>query len=157
MRICAAGVEGLVFPIKADGRDLPFADNFFDAVISLNVLQFFGTDDLYLGWKLLPKVKSGGQLGVVVPGLLNEFEHGIPDYLQPFWHPDLLSWHSPAWWRQHWAKTGLVDMETADNFEDGEGWRIFILWAQVMKREQGLLSTDGGRHISFVRLIARKK
>jgi SAM-dependent methyltransferase len=156
-RVCAAGVEDLVFPMKVDGRELPFADNFFDAVVSLNVLQFFGTDDLYLHWKLLPKVHPGGQLGVVVPGLLHEFKDGIPDYLQPVWHPDFLSWHSPDWLRSHWEKTGLAEIETADNFDDGEGYRTFITWAKVMRRDQGLLPTDGGRNISFVRLVARKK
>jgi cyclopropane fatty-acyl-phospholipid synthase-like methyltransferase len=155
-RIRAAGVEDSVFPLKVDGRDMPFADNFFDAVVSLNVLHFFGTDDMYLPWKLLPKVRPGGQFGVVVPGLLHEFEQGVPAELQPYWHPDLLCWHSPAWWQHHWAKTGLLEVQTADNFDDGEGYNTFITWARVMKRDQGLLSVDGGRNISFVRLIARK-
>jgi SAM-dependent methyltransferase len=156
-RICAAGVEERVFPVKVDGRDMPFADNFFDAVVSLNVLQFFGTDDMYLPWKMLPKIRPGGQLGVVVPGLRQEFEDGVPDELQPFWHPDLLSWHSPEWWGRHWAKTGLVDVQVADNFAGEEGFQMFITWARVMKRDQGLLSVDAGRNISFVRLIATRK
>jgi SAM-dependent methyltransferase len=156
-RICEAGEEDHVFPMKADGRDLPFADNFFDAVVSLNALQFFGTDDLYLPWKLLPKLRPGGQLGVVVPGLRHEFDNGVPDELQPFWQPDFLSWHSADWWNQHWTKTGLVNMMTADNFDDGEGYRIFITWARVMKRDQGLLPADGGRNISFVRLAGTKR
>ncbi len=155
-RICAAGVEQQVFPVRGDGRDLPFADNFFDAIVSLNTLQFFGTDDLYLSWRLLPKLRPGGQLGVVVPGLLHEFEDGVPDYLQPYWKPDFLGWHSPGWWRHHWTKTGLVDVEVADTFPDGEGFTVFITWAKTMKREQGLLSVDGGRNISFVRLVGRK-
>ncbi|HZW04758.1 MAG TPA: methyltransferase domain-containing protein [Anaerolineaceae bacterium] len=155
-RIVAAGVGERVFPLRGDAVDLPFADAFFDAIISLNTLQFVGTDDLFLTWRLLPRLRPGGQIGVVVPGLRHEFEAGPPDHLRPYWSPDLLSWHSPDWWRRHWEKTSLVTIDTADNFADGEGFDLFYTWARVMRREQGLLSADGGRTISFVRLVARK-
>ena len=156
-RICAAGVGDRVFPLRADAVDLPFANDFFDAVISLNTLQFVGTDDLFLPWRLLPKLRPGGWIGVVVPGLRQGFEAGPPEFLQPYWSNDFLSWHSPDWWRRHWEKTGLVDVAVADPFENGEGFDIFFTWAKVMKREQGLLSADGGRSISFVRLGASKR
>ncbi len=35
-RIREAGVEDLVFPIRADARNLPFPKHFFDAAISIN-------------------------------------------------------------------------------------------------------------------------
>ena len=47
-RIRDAGVEDGVFPIHADARALPFAAEFFDAVISLDSFPYYGTDDLYL-------------------------------------------------------------------------------------------------------------
>lgn len=48
-------------------------------------------------------------------------------------------------------------VERADNFADGEGFDLFYTWTRVMKREQGLLTADGGRNISLVRLVARKQ
>jgi cyclopropane fatty-acyl-phospholipid synthase-like methyltransferase len=47
-RIRDAGVENGVFPIHADARSLPFADEFFDAIISIDSFIYYGTDDLYL-------------------------------------------------------------------------------------------------------------
>src|SRR6186997_1965712 len=47
-RIQDAQVEANVFPIHADARALPFAMEFFDAVISIDSLVHFGTDDGYL-------------------------------------------------------------------------------------------------------------
>src|SRR5215213_7998500 len=47
-RIRDAGVEDGVFPLHADARSLPFAPNFFDAVVSVDSFPYFGTDDLYL-------------------------------------------------------------------------------------------------------------
>ena len=66
------GVEDRVFPIHAEAHALPFADGFFDAVVSVDAYHYFGTDDLYLGSHLAGLVKSGGRMGIVVPGLVEE-------------------------------------------------------------------------------------
>jgi cyclopropane fatty-acyl-phospholipid synthase-like methyltransferase len=47
-RIRDAGVEDGVFPIHADARLLPFAAEFFDAIVCIDCFSYFGTDDLYL-------------------------------------------------------------------------------------------------------------
>ena len=46
-RICTEGVEDTVFPIHADARQLPFADEFFDAIVSIDSYHYFGTDVHY--------------------------------------------------------------------------------------------------------------
>lgn len=59
-RICKIGFEKQIFPMKCDTSDLPFANDFFDAVISINALWFFAADDLYLRYRLTRLVKPGG-------------------------------------------------------------------------------------------------
>ncbi len=156
-RIVAAGVRGQVTPLRADARNLPFADGFFDAVVGVNSLQYFGTDDLYLPARLIKVVRPGGQIGMIVPGLLREFDGEVPGYLTPYWDPIFFSWHSPSWWRRHWGQTGLVEVRVTDTLDDGEGYAVFRTWEQVMKSEQRLVEVDGGRNITFVRLVAQKK
>jgi ubiquinone/menaquinone biosynthesis C-methylase UbiE len=43
-RICEMNVEDKVFPIHADAIDLPYADEFFDAMVSINSLFFYATE-----------------------------------------------------------------------------------------------------------------
>src|SRR5262245_1369512 len=43
-RIRDAGVEDGVFPIHADARSLPFAAEFFDAIVSIDAFMYYGTD-----------------------------------------------------------------------------------------------------------------
>jgi len=155
-RIQAAGVEEQVFPLSAEARELPFAEAFFDAVVGINCLQFFGTDDYYLHKRLVNLVKPGGQIGMVVPGILEEFDGLVPDYLQPFWQPDFYSWHSPAWWRLHWLRTGMVEVELCDTFPDGEGYHIFRRFEQAVSEGDKMITLDGGRNITFVRIVARR-
>src|SRR3954466_8282648 len=49
-RVRDARVEDGVFPIHADARALPFAPDFFDAIVCIDSFPYFGTDDLYLNY-----------------------------------------------------------------------------------------------------------
>lgn len=161
-RIHEAGVEDLVYPIRAEAREMPFASGFFDALIAINSLQFFATEDIYLGWHLTRLVKPGGEFGVVLPGfyteLADDYPNNIPDCLKPYWDSCMLNtWHSAAWWRNHWLKTNQVEVLLADNFPDEEGYQTYLRWEQVMEYPNKVAEDDAGRNITFMRLIARKK
>jgi len=155
-RICQAGVGDRVFPLRAEAHEMPFAEGFFDAITGINCLQFFGTDDYYLHEHLVKLVRPGGQTGMVVPGILKELDGPLPEHLLPYWEPDFYSWHSPDWWRDHWLHTGLVDVEVADAFEDGEGYHIFRRFEQAIQGGDKMISIDAGRHITFVRTVVRR-
>ena len=94
-RVCEAGLEDQVFPIHAEAHSLPFPDEFFDAIVSMDAYHYFGTDDLYLGSHLARLVRQEGQMGIVVPGLVREWSSADPpEHLQPYWHWDFSSFHS---------------------------------------------------------------
>jgi SAM-dependent methyltransferase len=161
-RIEEAGVEDRVFPIHAEAHALPFADGFFDAAVSMDAFQYFGTDDLYLGY-YSRFVKPGGEIGIVVPGLTQEIGADIPAHLAPYWVWDFCSFHGPDWWRAHWQKTGLVDVSTADWMP--EGWKLWLKWLEICKEAGGrddpevgkMLRADQGRYLGFTRLVARRR
>ena len=170
-RVSEAAVESSVFPIHGDAHALPFAHGFFDALVSLDAYHYFGTDDLYLGTHFAPLVKRGGEIGIVVPGLVEEFAGDPPPHLASHWaeHWDLWSFHSPGWWRRHWEKTGLVDIELAELIPDG--WRHWLRFDEaslelgfVQKEFERFvpawveaLQTDAGRNVGFTRVVARRK
>ena len=160
-RIRDAGMQDQVFPIHAEAHTLPFADGFFDAAVSMDAYQYFGTDDLYLMY-YSKFVKPGGQLGIVVPGIQHEFDAGLPEYLELYRRTDFWCFHSPAWWRHHWDRSRLVEVETADLMP--RGWQQWLKWQEVC-REYGyrsdeqdteMLNVDAGRNLGFPRVVARK-
>lgn len=156
-RIRDAGVEGGVFPIQADARSLPFAPEFFDAIVAIDSFIYFGTDDLYLNY-LTRFVKPGGAMAIVGAGLMQEFDGAVPEHLTQWWTQDLWCLHSAAWWRRHWERTGLVDIERADTMQ--EGWKRWLDWHRVLapdnRAEIGALEADAGRYLGYVRLVARR-
>ncbi|HUV38998.1 MAG TPA: methyltransferase domain-containing protein [Planctomycetota bacterium] len=170
-RIVEAGVADRVFPIHAEAHALPYADDFFDAIVSLDSYQYYGTDDLYLN-AFVRFLKPGGQIGIVVPGLMREFPDGTPPEhftrVQSngvsFWADDCWSFHTVEWWRTHWGHSSLVEVELADTLEDG--CKHWLLHEKVKPPEKRVcpfppdiecLEADGGRYIGFVRMIARRK
>ena len=50
----------------------------------------------------------------------------VPEHLRAWWTPDLWCLHSAGWWRRHWERTGIVDVEVADTLPDG--WRRWLDW-----------------------------
>ncbi len=63
-RICEAGVADRVFPMHAEAHALPFADGFFDAIVSFDAYHYFGTDVRYLAY-VSRFARSGATIGVV--------------------------------------------------------------------------------------------
>jgi cyclopropane fatty-acyl-phospholipid synthase-like methyltransferase len=157
-RIRDAGLGDGVFPIRADARALPFAADFFDAVVSIDSFFYFGTDDLYLN-DLIRFVKPGGPVAIAGAGLMQEFDGAVPDHLRSWWTPDLWCLHSSAWWRQHWGRTAVLDVEVADTLPDG--WRYWRDWIKLVapdnRTEVGALEADAGSSLGYVRVVGRRR
>ncbi len=164
-RIVEADVASLVTPIHAEAHTLPFAAGFFDAIVSFDAYQYFGTADLYLGY-LLDFLKPGCQIGVVMPATTRELGTEIPATLEPFWESDFCCWHSPEWWSTHWTKTGKVVVDHADLIENGwkdwlqfndfiaphvEGW-----WIDDVALTHDMLTADRGAELGFARVVGTK-
>jgi SAM-dependent methyltransferase len=157
-RIRDAGVEDGVFPLHADARSLPFAPEFFDAIVCLDCFYYFGTDDLYLNY-LAQFVKQGGPIGIAGVGLTKEIEGSVPDHLRPMWGQDFWAIHSAAWCRRHWARTGILDVEVADNMPDG--YQYWLEWQRAVAPDNAVeinaVEADGGRHLTYVRVVGRRR
>jgi cyclopropane fatty-acyl-phospholipid synthase-like methyltransferase len=164
-RIQQAGLSSSVFPMLVEAHAMPFANGFFDALVSLDAYHYFGTADLYLGY-CRQFVRPGGYVGIVVPGVTDELTT-VPEHLRPYWQWDFCTFHSPGWWRNHWEKTGLLEVEVADALPQGaQMWRA---WNELRaeagpssmrdgaSREAEMLRIDAGRTLGFTRVVARCK
>lgn len=157
-RIRDAGVEDGVFPLHADARSLPFAAEFFDAVVSIDSYPYYGTDGFYLSY-LARFVKPGGAMGIAGSGMMQEIETDVPDHLTEWWEPGLWCLHSAPWWRRHWERTGIVAVELADIMPDG--WQAWLDWHRTIcpdsDAEIKALEADRGRYLGYVRLVGRRR
>jgi SAM-dependent methyltransferase len=157
-RIRDAGFEDSVFPLHAEARSLPFAPEFFDAILCIDTFPYFGTDDLYMSY-LARFLKPGCHVGIAGAGLTHEIEGQIPDHLAEWWTPDLCCLHSAAWWRRHWELTGIVGVDVADTMADG--WKLWIEWQRAVAPDNELelraIADDRGANLGYVRVVGRTK
>lgn len=163
----AAGVGQSVFPLRAEAHALPFPDNFFDVVVSIDAYQYFGTDVLYLGY-LLRFLRPGGLVGFASPGLTQSFTV-VPKHLarcqsngKPFWEDECWSFKTADWWYGHWRKNSNIDDIRVDTLEDG--WRHWRDFEKVLEAtgkspfpsDAEALEKDRGEYIGFVRAVAKR-
>jgi SAM-dependent methyltransferase len=157
-RIQDAGVSDAVFPIHAEARTLPFAPEFFDAIVCIDSFPYYGTDDLYLNY-LARFVKPGGQIGIAGAGLMQEIDGQPPEHLQDWWTQDLWCLHSAVWWRRHWERTGVMEIEIADSMPNG--WQLWLDWQETICPDNTVeikaLKADSGRCLGYVRLLGRRR
>ena len=168
-RVRAQKLEDMICPVHAEAHALPLAAEFFDAVVSVDAYQYFGTDELYLGY-LSRFVRPGGQIGIVVPGWMQPLGGEIPQHLKAkqsnghvFWQDDLISFQTATWWRELWERSNRVDVIVADTQPDGcKHWRDFETAVEgagknLFPSVAETLDTDQGRYVGFVRHIGRRK
>jgi cyclopropane fatty-acyl-phospholipid synthase-like methyltransferase len=157
-RILDAGIDDGIFPIHADARSLPFATDFFDAIVSIDSFPYYGTDDHYLNY-LARFVKPGGLIGIAGAGLMHELDGAIPDSLKAWWESSMWCLHSAGWWRQHWEQTGILDIERVDSMP--EGWQLWLQWQMAVapgnQVEIHAVESDRGACLGYVRAIGRRR
>jgi cyclopropane fatty-acyl-phospholipid synthase-like methyltransferase len=159
-RIVDAHAADHVFPVSAEAHALPFARGFFDAIVSLDAYHYFGTDELYLPY-VTKFVKPGGQIGIVIPGVVTEWTETDRRRLDEYWEPYLYTHHSPAWWAALWQRSEAVEVQVADTMPQGHDvwlhWDKTLEGAGVLQRDGdvGLLEADGG-NLTFTRVVARR-
>ncbi|MGB7440998.1 MAG: methyltransferase domain-containing protein [Coleofasciculaceae cyanobacterium] len=161
-RICEAGVEDRVFPIHAEARSLPYADDFFDAIVSLDSFHYFGTDVHYLEFYLLNLLKKGGQIGIVSPASPQPIPNPPPLHLGKEWY-----WlKSLEWWQEHWSRNPDLEVTHAEMLP--KGWELWVRWHEFIfsgepinqhntEEERKQIIADSGNYLGFVRMVASKK
>ena len=164
-----AGVADKVYPIHAEAHALPYAHGFFDAAVCIDSYHYYGASENYFVDVFAKLVKSGGQLGIVVPGLAREFEKGYPETLEKLWIPEYFTFHSSNWWRILWEKTGLCDITASYRMENSRAiWQQWADWSvENFERVFGfgdsgdtdfkLLQADVNNDLALIIMAAVKK
>jgi SAM-dependent methyltransferase len=123
--------------------ELPFADNYFDAVFSMNSFSFYG-DNLAFLRKLLRHVRPGGQLCLGQQVLTSEFtpeQLANPPFVYSFRLPppgenvdifedDFKKHHTTGWWRELFETSGLLQVEHCEELDDAD-----VLYEELVRDE----------------------
>lgn len=152
--------EAQITPVKADAAALPFAQAFFDAVVSTDSYNYFGRDPLYLDTCLLPFVKPGGLIYIAVPGMKRDCHDALPPELLLSWTPEQMEYmHDCAWWRRMVEQSAGAEVLELCEMESNEE-----VWADWLRQENEYAVGDrksmeagAGKYLNFIKIVLRKK
>jgi cyclopropane fatty-acyl-phospholipid synthase-like methyltransferase len=151
------GVDDRVIPIHTEAHDLPFADAYFDTAISIDAFHYFGHEPDYLDTHLAKLVKPGGQIGVGVPGFVEEYGENIPAEISPFVKPEY-NFHSCGWWRDLWSASAQVKVTACRSLACcSEAWADWLASDNphaISDRE--MIKAEGGRLFNLVGMVAER-
>jgi cyclopropane fatty-acyl-phospholipid synthase-like methyltransferase len=152
------GLEDRIIPIHADAHELPFADEFFDIIISVDSYHYFGYEKEYLDKNLAPLLKKGGRISVGVPGLQMEFNGNIPVEMEPFYKEEY-HFHTCSWWKDLWSGSELVENIQCRELEcHKEAWNEWLRCDnEYAKQDIDMMKAEGGKYFSTVSFSATRK
>lgn len=154
------GLENRIIPIHADATQLPFADEYFDAIISVDAYHYFGNNNQYFDTYLAPLIKKGGTIAIAIPGMKNEIIGQIPEEMKPYWSEEALAtWHSCNWWKQIFEQAENIDIGSIREmigFE--EPWNDWLACENEFSiGDRAMLKEDSGKYMNFISIIGKKK
>lgn len=146
----------MIVPMQLDALQLPFAEGFFDAVISIDSYHYFGNNDTYFGKVLKPILKKNAIVGIAFPGMKYEVHHHIPAEMKPLWDAEALEmWHSIDWWtpkfEQYLNEFQIAEMDCFDS-----AWHDWLSCNNPYAVEDRLMiETDNGRFMNLIKLTGK--
>lgn len=157
-----AGVDDRILPIRVDAHNLPFGRRTFDAIVSIDAWEYFGTGDHYPPY-LAKFLKPGGQLGVATPALTTEVRElgSIPEHIDRVVGAEAAAWHTVEWLRSQWDFSRAFSEVTGRAHADSvPNW---LLWERAVNELKGqptsdvaqMLETDDGAFLTFALVSGR--
>ena len=149
-----------IVPVKADAAALPFAADFFDAVVTTDSYNYFGRDPEYLDTKLLPFVKPGGYIYIAIPGMKQDCHDRLPAELLLSWTPEQLDYlHDVAYWTAMVRQCRGAEVIAVEEMESNEE-----VWADWLKQEneyavgdRKAMEAGGGKYLNFIQIVLQKR
>jgi len=164
-RFVAMGLDHLIIPLHAEATDLPFAHEYFDAIISIDAYQYFGEEASFMDTKLAPLVKSGGQIALAVPGFKEEIHDNLPSEILTSWTAeDVSTFHSCEWWGNLLAQSKEIHIQSIEEmtcFE--EAWQDWLdidsshEYASLSLNDRRAMKAGAGKYMNLISILARRK
>lgn len=148
-----------IIPIHADANALPFADEYFDAVVSVDAYHYFAGNPHYFPEKLLPLVKKGGSVRIVIPGLREDFDETVPQEILDWAGDEHALFHSCAWWKNLIGRTpGVASADFRELECVDEAWQEwFDSGHKYALSDKAAFDRGIGKYLTFVGIAVQKE
>lgn len=154
-------VSEKVIPVHADANCLPFAEEYFDAVVSIDSFHYFATPPNFFEKKILPLLKSNGVAIIAMPGLKEEI-HGKGPEVMLGWldgeESEYNLFHSREWWLNHIGQSDKSEVVMDFDLENADAaWKDwFMSGHEYALRDEKFFEKGIGQYLATVGFVIRK-
>ncbi len=149
-----------IIAVKGDATNLPYEKEFFDSVVSTDSYNYFGRDESFLDEKLVPFIKKGGYIYIVVPGMKKDLHQNLPEELLLSWTPDQLDYiHDVTYWENIVSKSKDAEVVEVKEMESNEEcWNDWIKCDnEYAQNDKKAIDAGACKYLNFVKIVLRKK
>ncbi len=153
------GLENQIIPIHADAMQLPFAEDYFDAVISVDAYHYFGSNETYFDKYLSKMLKKDALIAIGIPGMKYEIHNCIPDEMEPYWNEEALrTWNSCDWWEILLSKSASFKIKKIQEMACfDEAWQDWLKTDNKFALgDRAMIEMDNGRYMNLISIIGTK-
>lgn len=151
--------EDRIIPMHANALELPYADEFFDSIISIDSYHYYGCEDGFFAEKLLPLLKEGGYALFVIPGLKKEPVGPMPKIMTEWAEDEASFFHSCDWWENH-IKQSCADKISIKVYESSQfdlyWWDWIDSGHEFGKRDEDFLNRGLKELLNFIVIVVKK-
>ena len=154
-------VDNSVIPLHSDANDLPFANEFFDVVVSIDSFHYFAEQPHFFEQKILPLLEPKGVAIIVMPGLKEEIHGKEPEVILEWLDGEESEYHlfhSRDWWLKHIGQSDdfkvLMDFDLKSFDEAWQDW--FLSRHELALHDEEFFKKGIGKYLSTVGLVIQK-
>lgn len=154
------GVDKYITPIHTDAFNMPFAEDFFDVVTSVDSYHYYGRDEGFMDKYLAPLVKQDGIIALAIPGMKEEIHNNLPPEMLLSWSAeDLDTILSTKRWKEILSASKMVDILSItemDCFE--ESWNDWLACDNPYAiNDRKSFEAGAGKYMNLLSVICRRK
>ena len=159
-RIRDLGLEDQIIPIHGDAMEMPFARDWFDAIVSVDSYHYFGCRESVFAEKILPFVRQGGTVMIAVPGLKEEPQGDLRTLFETWAEgDDSQLFKTVDWWgnllKKECGDSCEISVKEADCFDIA--WKEwFDSGHEYGIRDKEILSKGLDKILNFILIYVRK-
>lgn len=153
------GLENQIIPIHADAMQLPFAEDYFDAVISVDAYHYFGSNETYFDKYLSKLLKKDALIAIGIPGMKSEIHNCIPEEMVPYWDEEALkTWNSCDWWEKVLLKSDSFKIKRIQEMACfDEAWQDWLKTENKFALgDRTMIEMDNGRYMNLISILGTK-
>lgn len=156
-RIKQFNLQDKVIPIYGNAEALPFAEAYFDVIISIDSYQYYGYKPDFLDTKIAPFLKPNGTIAITVPGFKNGYEDSVPEAMKPFWNEDWY-FYTPNCWQNLWRDSNKIMLEECSSaLCHNESWLSWLATDNCHAgNDREMMKAEKGLYFDSIQLIGKK-